>query len=261
MKNKIFKVLAFLYFVFSLFYLIPFGFADCYTKHGWDLFRGLVFIALGMPSVYIFLSLIRGTDRNNPVASLVRYALLVFLSISQYVYIKEIITSNINSQYLAAALQKLDKPLPTTRYDNSLASLANELRFFDSLAITIDKGANDVDEDVKHLAAQLKTKVAGIQKSEFPVMRREYANSYSAQAQEYGTLVFVGQPDNSILNIVDTSLRNRVSPDLNKIAGCFRFKEIRYKKTTDDASYISYKLNTPEDAAMVKLDGEAIEIK
>lgn len=145
-----------------------------------------------------------------------------------------------------------------SKYRGDINSIQVEIALFGAWALIIDRAEKSNDSETVKNAKVLKSKVESLQKTEFPKLRKSYAEYAKKQlwadninvvikGNNYTTIEFTGSLFANNGNIKETqrTLRN--------IMELLRFKRVNYKWYKYDDEYTYYTLTTPEDRDIVKL--------
>lgn len=145
-----------------------------------------------------------------------------------------------------------------SKYRGDVSSIQIEIALFGTWALIINKAEKSNDSETLKNVKVLKSKVSNLQKTEFPKLRKSYAEYAKKQLWEnnidvivkgnnYTTIEFTGSLFANNKNIKDTQ------KSLMDILDQLRFKRVNYKWYKYDDEYTYYTLTNREDGEVVKL--------
>ncbi|MBK7342492.1 MAG: hypothetical protein IPJ06_04910 [Saprospiraceae bacterium] len=143
-------------------------------------------------------------------------------------------------------------------YRNEVSSIQLEIALFATWAKIIRDAETNPNKEINKLGLSFKRKVVGVQKSEFPKLRKNYSEilkqklweeniEVKAKGSGYTTLEFEGGIFANNKNKQDTQ------QTLSEILNLLRFKRINYKWYEYDDEYTYYTLKTGQDHDLVDL--------
>lgn len=145
-----------------------------------------------------------------------------------------------------------------SKYRGDVSSIQVEIALFGAYALIIDRAEKSNDSETLKNAKILKSKVANLQKTEFPKLRKSYAEyakkqlwadniNVTIKGNNYTTIEFTGSLFANNGNIKETQ------KTLRDIIELLRFKRVNYKWYKYDNEYTYYTLTTPSDGDVIKL--------
>ncbi len=137
------------------------------------------------------------------------------------------------------------------------SEIAIELNFFTLWSVYIKKAESQKNDEINILGKKLKAKVIALQKSEFPKMRKYYADllkdnfwkfniKVTPKGNGYNTLEFQGG------RFADNANKEDFQGSLSAELYDLRFKRIIYKWYEYDDEYTYYSLKTGQDSELDK---------
>lgn len=145
-----------------------------------------------------------------------------------------------------------------TKFWGSIEAAQGELALFYLWNKQIELGQKNADPEAQKLAEQLKHKVTKMQVSDFPKLRKIYAQSLHGKTWEHDVTVSVSGKGNTILQLTSYHFAaNRNIKDMQEILGAtpseFRFKQVQYRSYNGADEYQYFKINAPGDGELVEL--------
>ena len=148
-----------------------------------------------------------------------------------------------------------DSASKENRLKEGASEIAREMNLFTTWTVFIKKAERQKDNEIKILGKELKAKVITLQKSEFPKIRKYYADllkdnfwkfniKVTPKGKGYNTLEFEGG------RFADNANKEAFQESMSAEFYDLRFKRIIYKWYEYDDEYTSYSLKTGQDSEL-----------
>ncbi|HEY0010690.1 MAG TPA: hypothetical protein VGB97_02105 [Candidatus Paceibacterota bacterium] len=155
-------------------------------------------------------------------------------------------------------IASLNKPFDGSNFRGSVVAMQLEIALFGAYAKTVADYKQHPDPEVKALANQMEAKVGQLQVSEFPKLRKAYADLIAKEMWENDMEVSVaGSANKTIVFTAAMFASNKNIAEahgtLQETLGLFRFTRANYKWYTYDSEYSFYKIDSPADSKVVQI--------
>lgn len=164
------------------------------------------------------------------------------------------------SSFLAQLNREIEsiKTFDGSKYRDEVTSLQIEIALFATWAKLVTEAESHPEKEANSLGGNLKSRVIILQKSEFPKMRKAYAEisrgklwenniKVSAKGTGYTTLEFIGAV------FANNKNKQDFQNALNEMMSLLRFQRINYKWYEYDDNYTYYTMNSNKDGDLVTL--------
>jgi len=159
---------------------------------------------------------------------------------------------------LRKEIDSLNKPFDGSIYREDLLAMQLEIALFGAYAVIIQENKSNPDAEVKALVAELEQKASQRQVSEFPKLRKAYAEMIDEKMWEYDMEVAIGGAGNK--NITFTAGMFASNGNIKQIHGTlqealtlFRFNQANYKWYEYDDEYTYIKIESNPDSKVISV--------
>jgi len=180
----------------------------------------------------------------------------------QQIHNEEIGHTNLDKR-LIRELKSISKGVSFSTYRGSVEMLQMEMVLFGAWARYIDEGITSGNNETILLARKLESKVAEIQKKEYPFLRKEYVKFIKETLREMNfdenrIQVYVSGHQNQYLNfkgaeLADKEISTGLHSSIHEIILTFRFSEGRYHWGNNSNEYYYWSVFTGKDTDMIQI--------
>lgn len=137
-----------------------------------------------------------------------------------------------------------------------VSSVILYIAVFNARNIIIEEGLSSGNEENIKLANTLRSREVNIQKSEYPKLRKEYADALAQKVWENDMYVFTSGNNNTVINFTNAAFAANMNikefqTEVQDVLKSLRFKQARYRWYKGASEYTYYDLDVPADTAPV----------
>jgi hypothetical protein len=156
-------------------------------------------------------------------------------------------------------IDSLNKPFDGSNFRGSLLSMQLELALFSSYATIAQEGKKHFDIGVQNLAKELEKKISQLQVSEFPKLRKAFAEMIDKEMWEYNMDVVIGGTSNKSITFTAGMFANNanikeIHGTLQEALTLFRFNRANYKWYKYDDEYTYFNIKSESDSKVMVIE-------
>lgn len=152
--------------------------------------------------------------------------------------------------------ERFSDGLDMKEYGGSTEAAYSALRLFKAYASRIELGEQSENKENKKLAAELKKKLATLQKKSFPQLRKAFAEAAKEKLWEENIDVTISGSANTVITLTGGIYANNKNikqsqESMSETLHAFRFKQCHFKWFKHDDEHTYYNIESPPDMEIV----------